>query len=512
MSGGDLWGALPMIIFLPFVKLAIHLLTNHQYNFFRDELYYIACGEHLAWGYVDHPPLVALAAWFGMHPLGGSLRALRFLPALSGALTVLMTGLLARRLGGGRFAQALAALAVIVAPIHLIGGSIFTMNAMDFLVWVVVAWLLVRLLEGSDARGWLVLGLVAGIGLLNKISVLYFLGSLFVGLLLTPARRHLRTRWPWLAALVAAALFAPHLVWQARHGWPTLEFMHNAQTEKNYPISPLGFLAGQVLLQHPLTVPLWFAGLGSLLIGACSRRFRALGIAYLLLFVMLLGMKAKVYYLSPVYPILFAAGGVALEGFVKTPRRGWLRPATVAVLVAGGVVTAPIFLPVLPPERYVAYAHALRFEEPRMERNQPAALPQVFADQFGWEEMVAKIAQVYHSLPAEDRARCVLFAGNYGEAGAIDFYGPRYGLPRAASGHNNYFLWGPPDTLGGRGAVVITIGQRRRDVEMTYGMVTLADTTSCRWCMPFENGMPIYVGRGRKSGLAEIWSRCKLFI
>ncbi|HVP39882.1 MAG TPA: glycosyltransferase family 39 protein [Candidatus Saccharimonadales bacterium] len=501
-----------LIVLMAAVELVIHLLTNGGYNVFRDEFYYIACGRHLAWGYVDHPPLVAAVAALSRAWFGDSLRGLRLFPALAGSLTVLLTGLMARDLGGGRFARFLACLGAIVAPVYLGNFTLFTMNAFDLLFWALAAWLLIRILNGGNPRQWLLLGLVAGVGLLNKHSMLFFLGGMFLGLLLTSARRHLRTRWPWLAALIAALLVAPHVAWQVSHGWPTVEFIQRASRLKNFPISPLGFLWGQVLLMQPLTFPVWLAGLGSLLLGFGSRRHRALGLAYLAVFLLLMLTKSKVYYLSPAYPFLLAAGAGALERFSDARGRGWLRPTAAAACLVGGAVLAPLALPLLPPARLEAYMHALRLTPPPEERHRAPRLTQTFADMFGWEEMVAKVARVYHALPPAERARCVLFASNYGEAGAIDYYGPRYGLPPAVSGHNNYFLWGPGDMSGGRGDVVITVGETREDVGHSYREVTEADRTDNEWCMPFENDVPILVGRGPKNRLSEIWWRCKDYI
>jgi hypothetical protein len=498
-----------LVLVLAAATVLLHLLTNTRYNFFRDELYYIACGEHLAWGYVDHPPFVALLAKLSRTLFGDSLGGLRLLPALAGGAVVWLAGLMARDLGGGRTARGLAALGVIVAPVYLEGFTLFTMNAFDVLFWALILWIAIRILAGGTPKAWLVLGLVAGVGLLNKHSVLFVLAGLFAGLLLTPARRHLRTPWPWLGGAIALAIVAPHLVWQAQHGWPTLEFMSNARRLKNAPIAPPGFLAEQIKIMLPLTAPVWIAGLGWMLGARAGRPFRAIAWAYLAILALFIVTQAKPYYLVPFYPVLLAAGAVAVEGLVRAPRWSWLRAAIPAVWIAGGSGVAPIVLPVLPPERLERYMRSLHLQESMSERHRPPRLTQTFADEFGWEEMVAKIARAYQSLTPAERARCGIFANNYGEAGAIDFYGGKYGLPRAVSGHNNYFLWGP----GSRPVdIVITIGETREDVEQTFRSVVEVDRTRNEWCMPYEDDRPIFIGRGPKSRLLDVWPRCKMYI
>jgi hypothetical protein len=498
-----------LVLALAGATVLLHLLTNTRYNFFRDEFYYMACGEHLAWGYVDHPPLVALLAKLSRTLFGDSLAGLRLLPALAAGAVVWLAGLMACDLGGGRATQGLAALAVIVAPAYLAGFTLFTMNAFDVLFWTLILWIAIRILAGGSPKAWLLLGLVAGVGLLNKHSVLFVLAGLFAGLLLTPARRHLRTRWPWLGGAIALAIFAPHLVWQAQHAWPTLEFMSNARRLKNAPITPLAFLVSQVLIMLPLTAPVWIAGLGWMLGARGGRSFRAIGWAYLAILAVFIVTQAKPYYLAAFYPALFAAGAVAVEPLLRARHGGWLRVAIPALWIAGGALIAPLVLPVLPPDRLERYLRALHLQEPMSERHRPPRLTQTYADQFGWEEMVAKIARAYQRLTPEERARCGIFASNYGEAGAIDFYGRKYGLPRALSGHNNYFLWGP----GTRPVdIVITIGETREDVEKTFRHVVEVDRTRNEWCMPYEDDLPILLGRDPKARLQDIWPRCKQYI
>ncbi|HEU4402079.1 MAG TPA: glycosyltransferase family 39 protein, partial [Candidatus Polarisedimenticolia bacterium] len=439
------------------VKLLIHLMLAGRYGYFRDELYFLDCGRHLDWGYVDHAPLIGLVARLALL-MGGSLRALRIFPALAGALLVALTMLLAGRLGAGRFGQGVAGLAVVVAPIYLGSDSILSMNAFEPLFWIGCVHLLVRIIESGDSRLWIGIGLLAGLGLMNKHSTAFFLVALAAGLLLTPLRSELRRRWAWLAAAIALVIFLPNLLWQVAHGFPTLEDLQNVAREgKNVVLGPVEFVGQQIILLHPVLLPLWLGGL-VFLFAARAGRYRSLGWTYLVLAVTLFAMKGKNYYLAPIYPMLFAAGATGLEeGLARwraTAGRAWPKAAIVGLVLVTGGATAPLALPILSPAMYVACEAALGFGPPRTETHHRGPLPQLFGDQFGWEELVAEVARIYDSLPAEERARTAIFANNYGEAGAVNLFGPRLGLPPAICAHQTHFFWGPPDF---RGDIVIVL-------------------------------------------------------
>jgi hypothetical protein len=494
---------------LAVAKLLLHLATSSGYGFFRDEFYYLACSEHLALGYVDHPPLSIALLWLSRAILGDSLPALRFLPALAGAATVFTTGIIARELGGRRSAQMLAALAAFMAPLYLAFNHFFSMNAFDLLFWVLLAYLAVRMLARDEPRLWLAFGAIAGLGLENKYSVAFLAFGLVVGLLATPQRRLLASRWLWLGGALALLLFLPHLFWQLREGWPTLEFMANAQAEKTLPLTPLEFGLQQVVLVHPLNLPLWLGGLAALLVAPALARFRALGWAYLAIFALLAIQQTKAYYLVPFYPLLLATGSVEFEAFCTRRRWAWGIPAAAAVLVAGGVATLPMALPVLPVETYVAVSASLPFGEPPSERHERGPLPQFFADMHGWEELVETVARVQRGLPPGERARVRVLTRNYGEAGAIDFLGRSRGLPPAISGHNSYFLWGPGDSSGD---VLIVLGRSPEELAEWFEEVERVDTVRCTWCMPYQDGVPVYVVRKLVVPVEEAWQRLKRFM
>ncbi|MFL6229219.1 MAG: glycosyltransferase family 39 protein [Pyrinomonadaceae bacterium] len=506
-------GGLALILYLSLFDLLLHFLTNGHYGYFRDELYYLACGEHLAWGYVDQSPMIALVAKVTRALLGDSLFAIRFFPAVAGAALVFITGLTVRELGGRRFAITLASVAVIIAPGFLILHTILTMNAFEPLFWATGAYLLVRIFKAGDGRLWLWFGVVAGLGLMNKHSTLMFGFAVVVALALTPTRKYFLLKWLWLGGLVALIIFLPNILWQINHGFPTVEVLRNADKNQNLPVSPFDFFKGQLLLAHPLTFPLWTTGLYFYLAARAGKPYRALGWVYVVMFVSMILLRAKVYYLLPIYPVLFASGAVWGEDLfarlsVRAHAWRWLKPATVAVLVVGGAALAPLSLPVLPVETFIRYQRTLGLEAPRTEKLQLAELPQHYADMFGWEEMTEAVARVYHSLPAEEQPRCAIFARNYGEAGAIDFFGARYGLPKAIGKHQNYFLWGPRDYTG---ECVITFGEKLEGVQKTFNQIELAATFTHPYVLPHENNQPIFVCRQPKAPLKEIWPRVKCY-
>ena len=485
------------------------MATTTVYGLFRDEFYYLACADHLDWGYVDHPPLSIAVLWLVRKILGDSAWALRVVPALVGAVLVLVAARLAREMGGGAFAEAVAALSVALAPVYLALTGYYSMNAFDVLCWALLALVVSRIVTADDPRLWLAFGAIAGLGLLNKISILFFGAGVAVALVLTPLRRHLKTPYPWLGGLIAALLFSPYVLWQMNHDWATLEFMHNAQTYKIAALTLRDFMTEQVQQMLPFSVPLWLAGLWGLHFHRDLKRYRALGIVYVVALVLMLVQRAKPYYLAPAYAMLLAAGAVLLERATARPGRGWLRGVVVVILVLGGAVAVPLVVPVLPVETFIAYQRALG-RTPGTDENQAVGpLPQFFADRFGWEEMTAAVAAAYDTLSPEDRAKVVIATSNYGEAGAINYYGRRLGLPRAVSQHNSFFFWGPE---GDRAEVVISVGRNPENLRGEFERIVEAGRIEAPYAMPYETRQPIVICYGLKPPLQEAWRRGRHFI
>lgn len=496
-----------LLIAIAAAHVALHLVTNVGDGIFRDELYYIACSDHLAWGYVDHPPLSIVILAITRRLLGDSVFAIRLPLALAGGAAVFLTGRLARRLGGGYDAQWIAALAYAVAAIPLVMFGFFSMNGFDLLFWIVVATLAACLLAGGDARLWVAFGVAIGLGLLNKYSVGFFAGAFGISLLLTPERRRLYGPWPWIGGAIAAALFLPHVLWEVRNGWPTLEFIRAAQAEKITAMSPLQFIVAQIVEGNPFIFPLWLTGLIGLLISTRLRRYRVFGLTYLLLLILFIVQQAKPYYLAPVYPILLAAGATLVERLLA--ERNAIRVALAVGLIAGGLVVLPMSVPVLSPETFVSYSRAIGLAPAQAERNALGALPQHMADRYGWENIAGTIAHVYKALPPNERASAAIVGSNYGEAGAVDYFGPALGLPKAISGHNNYWLWGYGNATG---EVLITVGIRKERLDELCASVEQRATVVSPYAMPYETDLPIYVCRGLKIPMAEAWARLKRFV
>jgi Dolichyl-phosphate-mannose-protein mannosyltransferase len=484
-----------------FVFLIATALGDH---YFRDEFYYLACSRRLAWGYVDHPPLSIALLWLLRHTAGDSLLALRVAAALVAALNVALTGSLARRLGASAFGEALAMIATAIAPLILSLGSFYSMNVFDLIVWTLAARILVDLLDRPTLMRWALLGVVLGLGLENKMSVLWLGAGIVGGLLATPSRRLLLTPGPWLAGTIAAVLFAPHVAWQIVHGWPTLEFIRNASRDKMQANTPLQFVADQALKMNPLTLPVWLAGLVWLLFARGAARFRPLAVSFLTVAaILMLNGTSRSGYLAAAYPALFAAGGVAIERGVQ--RRAW-RAVMLAVLLAGGAALAPLAVPVLSTARYEAYSRALGIAPDTEEKKALARLPQFFADRQGWDRFVDQVAAAFDRLSPAERASATALVGNYGEAGAIEQLGRARGLT-AISGHNNYWFWGP---AGHTGDVLVVVSRSREQQDKRFVSVEQVGVVDCGDCMPYENGQFIFVCRGMKPPpLAERWTAFK---
>jgi len=494
-----------MVLCLAAGKLVIHLYAGRHYGYFVDELYYLACSRHLAWGYVDQPPLIAAIAWLVRRILGDSLPAIRLLPALAGAGEVALTALIARELGGKRFAQGLAGLAVLVAPGILGLDNLLTMNAFEPLFWMGCAWIAIRIVKTGDRKLWIWFGILAGLGLENKYSMAIFGAGMVLGLLLTPQRGALRSRWLWIGGAVAFVLFLPNLLWNLQHHFPFLELQANIRRSgRDVPLGPLAFLAQETLAMLPLTLPIWLAGLWFFFTRR-GKAFRALGWAWVFTAGVIVIVSPRIYYLFPAFPLLFAAGGVMWEAWLEGARFGWVKLAYPTVMVVCGALLAPIAIPVLPAETYIRYTKALHLQQPRLETHRLGPLPQIFADQFGWPEMVGAVARVYNGLPPDVRAKTAIFGQNYGQAGAVDLFGPRYGLPPAISGHQSYFLWGP---RGYTGESVIVMDGEQRELESRFAEVHKVASVYHPYSMPYEH-FDIFYCRGLQRPLSEIWPQVK---
>jgi hypothetical protein len=484
-----------VLITLCAAKLLLHIFTSvRHYGYFRDELYYLDMARHLDWGYVDAAPLIAVYAKVALL-MGGSLAALRILPALAGAALIALTMLIAREFGGGRYAQLLAGVAILLCPAILSVDSLLTMNPFEPLFWMGCIWVLARILRAGDSRLWIWFGVLAGLGLENKHSTLSFGFAVTVALLLTHHRREFARRWIWIAAVIA--LFLPNIIWQIRHHFPTIEDLANVRRMgKNVVLGPLAFVKEQIVDMHPILLPVWLSGLVWFL---RDRRWRVLSVTFAVFFVLMEVAHGKNYYVFPIYPMLFAGGAVVIERWL-TSRAGWTRVAVVAVILIGTLPAVPLVTWMLPPERLLAYQNAIGFKPAKAEVHHESLLPQPVADQFGWPELVSEVAAIYNSLPPDERAQTGIWAGNYGEAGAINLFGPKFGLPRAYSRHQNHWYWGPPPQVYKN---LIVIEWSLDDVRDNCTSFQAFEHYQ-RFGMSEEN-TPIYLCRGVTFDIQKIW-------
>jgi hypothetical protein len=502
-------GDLALIFYFSLARLLFHLVINWSggYGLFRDELYYIACSDHLAAGYVDQPPLSLLILKVVTMLAGNSLFAVRIIPALAAAFTVFLIGLMVIRLGGKWAAQFLACLSA-GSLISLGMHSYFSMNCIDFVVWALVAYAVILIVQNGTPKHWIFLGVILGLGLLNKIGVLFLGAGLLLGLIFTPQRKWLVTPWPYISGVIALVLFLPYVIWNIQHDMAHLEFIKNASGGKYSGLSVGTFLVGNFLMSNPVAVLVWLPGLLSLFLYKPFRPVMILGFLFLgPLLILILNGTSKAEYLAPAYCVLWSAGPVFLEQWSSRFRYPKLVPYAVASLIlTSQLILMPLVVPILPVEAYIRYAEKLGEKPSSSENKELAELPQFYADMFGWETKASDVAKVYETLSEEEKRKCAIIGGNYGRCGAIDYYGDAYGLPNAIGTHNNYWIWGPREYTG---EVMIIMGGTYEDHVGDFETVKLGGVSDCKYCMPYEDNMNIFVCRKLKKPLAEVWPQEK---
>lgn len=501
---------------LSLIAALLHAATAWRYGYFRDELYFIACSKHLAWGYVDQPPLVAFAAWLAA-PAGYQLIALRALPILASTLTVYLAVRLTRELGGGRFAQLLTGLATLLMPAYLLLGNTLTTSSFEPLCWTLALYLAIRIARAPAShalRWWAALGTVIALGGYAKYSMLLPTVGAAVGLSATPQRLVLRSRYPLYAIGLAVVLLSPNIAWQALHGWPIVEVLRGdvahrpafqsglALEYRNLTSNAVAFALEQLLYTNPLAAFVWIAGLIAPFRFAALRDLRFITIAYIIVFVVAAALGAKGYYIVGFYATLLAIGAVEIERTAAP-----VRATVFAAFAVVAVLALPLSLPVLPVDDLIAYTKALGLTG--RDGAQPHLIQPVFAEEFGWRRLARDVAHVYFELPRAVRARTAIYADTYGDAGAIDFFGSGYGLPPALSSQNNYYLWG---TRGYDGSTLVAIGATRIDLlRRFYRSVVLVRTSAEPYKWLVEGAAPIYLCRDPIAPLSVIWPQLRWY-
>jgi hypothetical protein len=497
--------ALGVLGTLVLLKLSLHFATNlfGPYGFHRDEFLYMAMGEHLRLWHMDFPPAIAIVSVASRWLLGDSLFVIRLAPAVLSAALICFAVVITWELGGGRFAQALAGFAVLAHLLFLRSGNLFQPVVFDQLWWTLGLYALVRLCRSGESRWWLLFGVACGFGLLSKFSILIFGFSVFLAMLTTRMRRSLLTLWPWLAFLMVLLIGNPSIVGQVALGFPVLDQMSDLRSAQLAQVTPAQFLTEQVLMG--VGVVLAPVGLAGFLLAKRLGPYRLIGWACLWTFIVLISLHGKDYYVGPVYPTLFAAGAVLTERWEAKPWGTVVRWALPGGILLYAFALLPVGLPILAPpamEKYLAWLgseSAVTTNVGDIER-----LPQDYADMLGWEEQVQAVARVYHELDPPDRAEAVILGSNYGEAGAIDFFGPKYGLPGAIAVVGSYWFFGPGERPGD---VVVAIGFEREELTSFFDIVEPEAYVNNYYAVAEQRSLTVFVCRGPSQTLQEAWPR-----
>jgi hypothetical protein len=478
--------------------LLFHALGNAHYGFFRDELYFIICGRHPDFGYVDQPSLAPLLS-AASQAFGQSLFMLRFVAGLCAAAAVYTTCLLVEEIGGGTFAQILASICVALAPVLASFGMKVSTDMLGLPLWVLATLFTARALR-RDPRSWIGAGVALGIAFNAKYSVIFFAAALIGGLVVSGEGRKLVDRWFASGAAIGIALALPNVAWQIAHGLPMLELLRNGAAGKNVILSPLQFVLQSILISNPILSLVWIAGV---VWAFLNRSLRWIGATFVLLIVVMIALHAKDYYPGDAYPIVFAAGACGIEAW--TQRALWTRPLALGVAVACGLILIPFAMPVLPIGTFIAYQSALHLKPIEREHAAIGVLPPDYADMLGWPEMTDAIAAAYDSVPADERSRVMIYAANYGEAAAFDFFGGARDLPIVTSHHNQYYLWGTRG-YSGSDPIVISINVNEGDMRKSFTSVRhFSDYPGVPLAIPLERDDPIYISTGLKLPLAQAW-------
>jgi hypothetical protein len=485
------------LVCIALATVAIHLLTGGRYGFHRDELATLDDARHLAWGYVAYPPVTPFFGRVALTLFGTSLAGFRFFAALAQAVAVLLTGLMAGELGGRRGAQLVAATAAV--PFALAGGALMQYVSFDYLFWVLTAYFVIRLLKTEDPRWWLAIGATLGLGMMTKYTMGFFVIGIAAAVVATNAPRHLASKWLWAGVALSIVIFLPNLVWQANHHFVSLDFLRHIHERDIRWGRTKDFLPDQLKLTL-FAIPLWLAGLYYFLFAASGRRFRMLGWMYVVPLLLFVVAKGRGYYLAAAYPMLFAAGSVWGEQWLPSLRDSWASAVRVVAWTALllNIAFAIAFTLPIAPVNSAWWKRAVKVQGD-------------FREELGWPELVQTVAQIRDSLPAQDRTHLAILAGNYGEAGAIDLYGPRYGLPAAISGINSFWARGygdpPPETL-------IVLGISRSFLDRNFSSCELAGHTPNPYGIENEETSDhpdIYVCRGLKHSWPEFWSSSQYY-
>ena len=498
-----------ILFYLSLFKLILLIVFAGNYGIFRDEYYYIEISKRLAWGYVDVQPLSEVILSVSRALFGDSIFGIRVFSYLAGSVIVFISGLIARELNGSKFAQIFTAFLVIFSGVVLGTSSYFSMNSFDILLSALMFYFLIRLINTNNAKLWLVIGLLFGLGLQNKLTFLFLGFGLAVGLMLTQNREYLKSKEIWIGAAIAFIIFLPNIIWQIANNFPTLEFMRNASAYKNKPMSLIEFTLNSLLELNPGYSLFVLTGIYFLFFNQQGKVYSIIGWIYISVFLVFIFNNGKPYYMGVLYPVILAAGVIGADYLIENYLRPFVRTVLVILVIPSVFIVTPFAIPVLNVESFIKYSETLGIKPESGERSELGKLPQFYADRFGWEEMVQKVVFVYNKLSEEEKKEALIFGQNYGEAGAVNFYRRKYNLPQAISSHNNFWIWGYPKDY--KGNVLIVIGSNYEDDSEFFEDVQLVENHSNKYGMSNEN-VGIFICRKPKMPIKEVWEKIKNFI
>jgi hypothetical protein len=496
-----------VILISAILKFAVHQYYAPGYGYFFDEFYTIALSRHLAWGYVDLPPLVPALVVLSHTLLGNSLPALHIVPALAGALTLVFLCLIIREFGGKAFAVALGALGFIFVPIWLNIDSIFCYDSIDQMILAGFLYTLVRFLRSGNRKLWPLLGLIAGIACLTKMTILFLGPGFLAALLISKYRKDLLTPWPWLGAVLCLIVVTPYLLWQYANHWPTIDYWTTYDTERMYHASAWQYLTNLTIYMSPFIMPFYLAGLYRIFRPLKNVNYAFLGVLFLFTLGLMYAARMPARLLAELFLPLLAGGAVFLEELLAGLRLEKAGKATAtAYLLIIGILALPLNLPILPVDQMEAYAdHFKMFYQPLREFNFAWFYPPLLIGRLGWDKLARDVAGVYNGLPPEDKKIAGIYSDTYALAGVMDMLGPQYGLPHAVSGHLNYYLWGP----GYSWAVMVLITNRTNNMSVYFDECELKGISQLEFD-PFSSAY-LYVCRKPKVSAEVIWSSMKSY-
>ncbi|MBX7045136.1 MAG: glycosyltransferase family 39 protein [Ignavibacteria bacterium] len=497
------------VYFFSLVYFLFILIGGLNYPIFRDEFYYLDCSNHLSAGYVDHPAfsIFILKIWTTI--FGESQLSIRIIPALLGASLLILSSLINIELGGSKYSGYLTIVCVALMPTTMANFGYYSMNCWEIFIWTLLFYFVVKLINTRNEKNWITVGIILGIGFNNKIGIIFLIAALVISLVLAKERKCFKSKYFWIGAAIIFVSMLPYSVWNIQNNFATKEFIDNAAKYKNAEYSVLSFLKSQITDYGPANAIFWITGLISLIIGA-NKKYKLAGLTFLICLILFLFTKAKPYYTEGLYPFMVTAGAVSTAAFFEKRNLTKVKYAVLIVLFLFKLVPVPIVVPVLSVDNFIIYQNLLGLNVEGSEKHTMGVLPQFYADRFGWEEMTDKIARIYNSLPENEKKHTFIFAQNYGEAGAINYYGKKYNLPFVYCPHNNHFIWGSErkDTV----STMIILGGEREDHLKYFSTVEVLDSTSNELSMPYENNLGIFIGRNPKVSLKDMWKDLKIYI